>query len=292
MAVAAAVALTCVAGCASDGAQSNGGGQTPVAGDGVKQSVNEYSWDELSRIAEQISASGSEEAALDIAKKYNLTSEEGALDGTQTKAIQLADGTSTTVQIVGFYHDDLTGGGKAGITFTTDTVVSNREYHTKGVGDDSKTCICWENSDVRQWLNEDMLGKLPEDLVQVAKPVDKRTNNVGYAAADTSAVTATSDTLWLFSGVELCGTQDWSKSDETANAVLNAEGTQYMLYSEMHVDDSSSNPILQRRGENDNWWTRSAGIDTEGHRLVGYNGDVDSHSSIGVDHGISFGFCI
>ncbi|MCB7037897.1 DUF6273 domain-containing protein [Eggerthella sinensis] len=293
MAIAATVALTCIAGCANDGAQDSGGDQTSVASDGIKQSVNEYSWEALSSIAEQISASGSSEAALDIAKKYNLTNEEGALDGTQTKSIQLADGALATAQIVGFYHDEMSDGGKAGITWGTKEVISNREYHEKTSDEyQNRICIAWENSAIRSWLAGDMFEKLPEDLMQVVKPVMKSTNNVGYSATDASAVTATTDTLWLFSGAELCGTQDWSKSDETANVILNAEGTQYKLYSDTHVSGSGSNAILQKRGENDSWWTRSAYPGTESHRLVDSHGDVNVNSSIAVDDGVSFGFCI
>lgn len=291
MVIAAVIALTCVVGCASNSTQSSESDQAPIANDGVKQSVGDYSWEELSGIAKQISSSGSMESALNVAKKYNLTNEEGALDGTQTKAIQLADGASATVQIVGFYHDDLTGGGKAGITFATGSVVSNREYHVKSSEEyQNRICICWENSEIREWL--DMLSKLPDDLASIIEPVDKSTNNIGYSATDASAVTTTSDSLWFFSGAELCGTQDWSKSDEAANTILNAEGTQYKLYSDTHVSGSGSNAILQKRGENDNWWTRSAYPGTESHRLVDSHGDVNSNSSIGVDNGISFGFCI
>ena len=54
----------------------------------VKASVNDYSWNELSRISRKISESGSETAALQIAQKYHLVGSDGTLDGTQEKAGQ------------------------------------------------------------------------------------------------------------------------------------------------------------------------------------------------------------
>ena len=83
----------------------------------MKSAVEAYTWDELSQISAEIGAAGDEAAAIEVAKKYNLCTPEGKLDGTQVKSVTLADGTQTTVQIVGFAHDDKTSGGKAGITF-------------------------------------------------------------------------------------------------------------------------------------------------------------------------------
>ena len=107
-------------GQAADAGESAGdaqGGPQAAADVVVKSAVEAYTWDELSQISVEIGSAGDEAAAIEVAKKYNLCTPEGKLDGTQVKSVTLADGTQTTVQIVGFAHDDKTAGGKAGITF-------------------------------------------------------------------------------------------------------------------------------------------------------------------------------
>ena len=54
-----------------------------------KASTNDYTWEELGSIASEISASGSMDAALEIAKGYNLVNADGKLDGTQVKEFEL-----------------------------------------------------------------------------------------------------------------------------------------------------------------------------------------------------------
>ena len=83
----------------------------------VKSAVEAYTWDELAQISDEIGAAGDEAAAIEVAKKYNLVTADGKLDGTQVKLVTLTNNMTVPVQIVGFAHDDKTAGGKAGITF-------------------------------------------------------------------------------------------------------------------------------------------------------------------------------
>ena len=62
----------------------------------------------------------------------------------------------------------------------------------------------WEACGMRLWMSSDLLGELPDDLRAAIVPVSKLTNNVGETE-DPSSVTATEDTLWLLSTVELAG---------------------------------------------------------------------------------------
>ncbi len=175
------------------------GGSQGAAGAAVKSAVEAYTWDELSQISAEIGAAGDEAAAIEVAKKYNLCTPEGKLDGTQVKSVTLADGTQTTVQIVGFAHDDKTSGGKAGITFIFGDCVGEAPMNPTDTNAGG-----WEASQMRGYLNSDVMTLLPEDLKSAIVPVDKLTNNVGKTQ-DISAVTATSDSLWLFSLAELAG---------------------------------------------------------------------------------------
>lgn len=70
--------------------------QATTAGATVKSAVEAYTWDELSQISAEIAAAGDEAAGIEVAKKYNLCTPDGKLDGTQVKSVTLTDGTQTT----------------------------------------------------------------------------------------------------------------------------------------------------------------------------------------------------
>ena len=172
----------------ADGAQ---GDSQDAGGAAVKSAVEAYTWDELSQISAEIGGAGDEAAAIEVAKRYNLCTPEGKLDGTQVKSVTLADGTQTTVQIVGFAHDDKTSGGKAGITFIFGDCVGQEPMNEEGTNEGG-----WEASPMRTYLNGTWRAQLPEDLDAVIVPVDKLTNNEGETKSAAS-VTSTSDSLWL-----------------------------------------------------------------------------------------------
>lgn len=218
----------------------------------VKSAVEAYTWDELAQISDEIGAAGDEAAAIEVAKKYNLCTPEGKLDGTQVKLVTLTNNMTVPVQIVGFAHDDKTAGGKAGITFMFGDAIAEAPMNQTDTNAGG-----WEASQMRAYLNGDGMALLPEDLKKVVAPVDKLTNNVGETQ-DVSAVTTTSDSLWLLSAAELCGSIDWY-SDPSYNAVFNAEGFEYQLFRDMAVDSSNANDILVKNYQNSPyiWWERS-----------------------------------
>lgn len=242
----------------------------------VKPSVNDYTWDELSRISEEISEEINEENAIAVAKEYNLVNSDGELDGTQIKEIQLADGRSAAVQITGFLHDNKTDGGKAGITFIFQDPVAIQSMNSSETNAGG-----WESSQLRSWLATDGLAMLPQDLSNRIVAVDKMTNNVGeiQLAVDgerhdyVSSVTATSDKLWLFSAKELCGQVHWYSMD-SYNRVLDAEGSEYKLFKDCDVDPYNPNSILTKKLEGCyGWWERSP---NPGRSAFFFNVSVDS----------------
>lgn len=170
----------------------------------VKDSTEAYTWDELSKISGEIAKASDESAAVEVAKKYHLTTADGKLDGTQTKSIELNNRTQTYVQIAGFYHDEKTNGsGKAGITFIFGDVIAAHAMNTADTSNGG-----WEASSMRSWLALDGMNMLPNDLKGLIVEVKKYTNNVGGSIGydgDSSSITSTSDKLWLFSYMELCG---------------------------------------------------------------------------------------
>lgn len=226
----------------------------------VRATVNDYGWDELSRISAEISACGSEEEALEVAKSYNLTNPDGTLDGTQVKQIELTDGATTEVQIIGFYHDDKSdGSGKAGISFIFADAIGQHAMNSNGT-----TQGGWESSEMRSWMNGELVNQLPGDMRSEIVAVDKLTNNVGFTA-DPSSVTTTSDQLWLLSQVEIDGPSDGS--NPAYYGALDMEGSQYQLFSNCDIGRRTPGAILQK-GSADavpatpvSWWQRSSAAD-------------------------------
>lgn len=257
----------------------------------VKGSVNEYTWDELSKISEQISAAPNEESAIEIAKRFNLTTPDGRLDGTQYKEIQLTDGKNVSVQITGFWHDEKSSGGKAGITFIFKDVMIKRPMNTTDTDEGG-----WDKSEMRHWLSNEGMNTLPEDLRERLISVNKLTNNTGHTD-NTKSVTATQDKLWLYSAKEICGDITWwSGSDKSfCDDVCNAEGSQYKLFREMEIDANSSNRELINEfdGEFIFWWLRSPKPDSTYIFLeIGDNGNPHNYAGATYSSGVVPGFCI
>lgn len=254
----------------------------------VKSAVEAYTWDELAQISDEIGAAGDEAAAIEVAKKYNLCTPEGKLDGTQVKLVTLTNNMTVPVQIVGFAHDDKTAGGKAGITFMFGDAIAEAPMNQTDTNAGG-----WEASQMRAYLNGDGMALLPEDLKKVVAPVDKLTNNVGETQ-DVSAVTTTSDSLWLLSAAELCGSIDWY-SDPSYNAVLNAEGFEYQLFRDTAVDSSNANDILVKNYQNspDYWWERSPDpIGSGNFRFVDSGGNPYNNGGASYSYGVVPGFCL
>lgn len=276
---------------AGDAPDANGQG---TAGDQggeaatVKSAVEAYTWDELSQISDEIGAAGDEAAAIEVAKKYNLVTANGKLDGTQVKLVTLTNNMTVPVQIVGFAHDDKTAGGKAGITFMFGECIGEMPMNAE-----TTNAGGWEVSQMRAYLNGDGMALLPEDLKKVVAPVDKLTNNVGETL-DVSAVTTTSDSLWLPSLAELVG---WLPDDASPYApVFNAEGSQYKLYRDTNVVwENIENPILVKNYQNspNDWWERSPYPDVSDCFLyVGSGGHPGFSDSASGSYGVVPGFCL
>ena len=215
----------------------------------VRSAVADYSWEELSRDSALLSAPGDGAATLEVAKEYHLCTADGRLDGTQTKSLTLTDGTTVSMQVAGFNHDDRADGtGTAGITFVSRGTVGMRQMNSSDT-----TVGGWRDSGLRSWMNTELLGRLPSEVSDVVVPVSKLTNSVGETT-DVSAVVATSDTLWTLSYSEIGG--QMSTDDPGHDAVYNAEGAQYQLFSDLGVRWDSPNQILQIGGV-ERWWEPS-----------------------------------
>lgn len=254
--------------------------ETEVA---VRASVEDYSWDELSQLADMIAGAKDQSSALEIEKKYNLVSTAGTLDGTQAKTLQLSDGTSVKMRIAGFRHDQRSdGSGVAGITFLADSIVSVRPMNTPERVD-------WSQTSLRAWLNGEFLGLLPDELSGKVVEVKKQTNR----ASDFSSQEETDDKVWLLSYFELVGEVSASSS---RSGVYNPEGTQYQMFSDLGGQWEGTNEAFMVSGECANWWLRSPDPANEGLIIAPRNSDgspgLARNSAIDGEVGVVPAFCL
>lgn len=277
----------------------------------VKGSVNDYTWEELSTISDEIAAAPSQEEAINIAKRYHLCNDDGTLDGSQRKDIQLKTGVSTSVQIIGFNHDDASdGSGKAGITFAFTNMVDFRPMSTRSSNEGG-----WQYSDLRAYLNSDFIKLLPDDLRDYIIEVDKSTNNKGvaYDAASksftTSYITATPDKIWLLSYTEIVGDVggDIAEHDsEGMTELLNNEGNQYQLYSNLSITQNNTPselmslnvaegaPNASSATDTSLRWSRTSNpVDTRfAYTIHNTNGNCNESHTISNVYGVAPCFCI
>ncbi len=259
-------------------------GETGSSGAVVRAAVEEYSWSELSQISALISAASSDDEAIQIAIEYNLCNDDGTLDGTQTKELELTDGTTVTMRVAGFNQDEKSdGSGTAGITFIAEDSVGSMAMTT------DLTSYGWADSELRTWLNGDLLAELPDELQSLVVAVDKTTNPV--AGSDVTEQVTTSDSVWLLSYSEIVGelTTDNKRYD-----YYTSEGEQYQLFSDVGVEWHSTNEILSLyTGEECWWWMRSPDVLSSEHFLcVYYDGSAYHYHRAPSSNEVIIGFCI
>lgn len=246
--------------------------QDPDGGPAVRDAVGDYSWEELSQVSALIAAASSDEEGLRIAEQYNLCGPGGALDGTQTKDVELSDGTVVPVAVAGFRQDERSdGSGVAGITFVARAPMGSVAYCSEGP-------VSWEDSPIRSWVNQSLMAELPSELADVIVPVEKLTN----APSDSGeGQVRTSDSLWLLSYSEMSGV--------ALSETMPAEGAQYQLFQQAGLDGTTSDFLVV---SDDFWWQRSPATDPQWQMTVTPEGDPRYARNPVYEFGVVPGFCL
>ena len=272
-----------VAGLGVIGAATHGFG-IPDYLDGIRGSLGDYTWDQLQEISFKIKAARSNAEARKIAKRYHLLDDGGHIPYPCTKRITLTNGLEVGAQLVGIRHDELLDGtGKAGLTFMFDAGIAERDAAAQPLS------AGWADCELREWLDDDGLKLLPNELRALIKSVKKISNNVG-AARSASCLSELPATLWLPAMVELCGNQPPESFTENFHYladIYNGEGKEYQLFRELKVSPYTTNEMLVRqwKGKDACWWERTASPDTsesEGTlymNRVGHDGDVFTYAT-------------
>lgn len=271
-----------VAGLGVIGAATHGFG-IPDYLDGIRSSLDDYTWDQLQEISLKIKTAKSNAEARKIAKRYHLL-DDGHIPYPSAKRVTLTNGLEVGAQLVGILHDDLADtNGKAGLSFIFDAGIAERDAseHPLNGG--------WKDCELRTWLDEDGIKLLPKELQSVISPVKKISNNVG-AANSASCLSELPATLWLPAMVELCGNQPPESFTEDFHYladIYNGEGKEYQLFRELKVSPYSTNETMVRqwKGKDTCWWERTVSPDTsesEGTlymNRVGHDGDVFTYAT-------------
>lgn len=221
------------------------------------KAAGDYSWEELSQVSVLVSAAPDDASGLAIAREYGLVDQDGVPVSADIE-VPLSDGTLAHAQLVGVRHDVRADGVPAGLTYMLSVVADQPMCAT------DSTEGGWEKSALRSWAASEGKSLLPVELSSRLVAVGKATNNVGVTE-DAAAVTVTTDELWCFSAVEVCGPVTWFADEygptmSSYDALVDAEGSQYAYFASRGVTGStglSATLALTYRGQAWPWWYRT-----------------------------------
>ena len=194
------------------------------------------------------------------------------------KTISLTTGEQVTFVILGFDHDDLTSGGKAGMTIGMKNLLATT-YRMNATGTNAGG---WDESEMRTSTMATLLSQLPSDLQGVIKQVNKKAT----AGSQSTSITTSADKLWLLAEVEVDGTTSAGYADE---------GEQYEYWKTVKDGTVAADRIKylsNGSGSAYTWWLRSPLVSSSNSfRYISSAGAVSSNLA-NYTRGVSFGFCV
>ena len=210
-----------------------------------------------------------ETAGWDVIDSISKSGNAASIWSVGDKKTVAIDGVNYKVQIIGFNHDTKTSGGKAGITFQMVDCMNDTAYMNS-----SKTnSTGWKNCTMRTSTMNSLFSKLPTDLQNAIKAVNKLTS----AGNKSSAIVTVSDKLFLLSEVEISGSKDISFA---------GEGSQYDWYK------AGNTKIKKVNGSANYWWERSPYRgNTTAFCTIDSSG-AKSYNTADAPLGLSFAFCV
>lgn len=211
------------------------------------------------------------------------------------KTIELTTGEQVTLVILGFNHDDLTSGGKAGITIGMKELLAT----TYQMDPSNTNQGGWDDSEMRTSTMATLLSQLPADLRNVIKQVNKKAT----AGSQHTTITTSADKLFLFALAELAsktGLENSAGENIKDNAATyEQEGTQYEYFkntvgdADLWKDCPALVKKLSNGGGSVNKWLLRSPVLNDFNRFwfVNLSGKVGITVASGSS-GVSFGFCV
>lgn len=264
-----------IEGGASGGGSAGAGSATVQAA--IAKDAKDWTLDEQKAVAEDIAAKGEASPAYAKAK--------AAMDSGTKWSIKLTNGETLEYRIIGINHDNLADdSGKAGLTFlTTSTGIKSRmNAANNNVGG-------WEASELRAKMNfGEIWNLMPSDFQSKVKSAEKLTiNTIGPGRP--SAVTATSDRLFLLSYSEIISKivdADWLKF--TSFSWFGKEGPQYEAFIGKVTENFSNNPAITNGCD---YWLRTIKPDSGISFMRVRNGEPSKWSAEAWDPHPSYDIC-
>ena len=194
------------------------------------------------------------------------------------KTISLTTGEQITLVILDFNHDDLTGGGKAGMTIGMKNLLATT-YRMNATATNEGG---WDESEMRTSTMATLLSQLPSDLQGVIKQVNKKAT----AGGASTSITTSADKLWLLAEVEVDGTTSAGYADE---------GEQYEYWKTVKDGTVAADRIKylsNGSGSAYSWWLRSPKVSNSTYFRYFYSTGSVNNSNASITRGVSFGFCV
>ena len=178
------------------------------------------------------------------------------------------DGVNYRFDIVGKNHDTYTAGGIAQLTFGLHDCYGTKYPMNRSKPNDTG----WDDSKMRTETLPAILAKMPENIRNGIRPVNKLTATSGSS----STIKTASDKLFTFSEMEVYG---------SATKSHGGEGKQYDYYK------AGNSKVKKVGGTASGWWLRSPNRNNSfNFCTVNTSGSV-SVSNSDAKAGVCFGFC-
>lgn len=202
------------------------------------------------------------------ASKAGLASQLFSVGATKNITV---NGETLTMEIVGFNHDNLTGGGKAGITFGMKHLMKD----SRSMNESNTNQGGWTESEMYSWLTTTCYNGLPADLRSIIRAVDKKTSE----GRGSSTIKTDSMKIFLFSEKEV-GLSSYS---------VTGEGEKYARFTGNSV---RTKKMSNGSGSANWWWLRSPyQSDTSMFCCVASDGATGGNPALSTG-GVCFGFCV
>lgn len=260
----------------------------------VDDVLNNNDWDTIS----EVSSAGEAANYWSVGDRKQVT-----LNGTVGSCT--FSNYSTYAFIIGFNHNSSREGSnkihfqlaKTALSGGTDICFTDSSYNSSGssaafrMNTSNTNSGGWEDSYMRNSIcgtsktstSGRFMGAIPSALRNALKSVTKYTDNTGNASTSSSAVTATTDYIFLLSEYEVFGSCSIANSNEASRQ------QQYAYYS------AGNSKVKYRHTSTSStaiWWLRSANrYYSRSFADVVTGGSVDYYSA-GYSLGVAPGFCV
>lgn len=260
----------------------------------VSDTLDENSWDTISMVSD--AGQGANYWAIGDCKQVTLNG---------TVGILALSNFSTYAFIIGFNHNSaLEGSGRIHFQFAktalsggTDICFTDGSYNVTGdsaafrMNTSGTNAGGWEYSYMRNNIcgtsksttSGRIMGAIPAELRNALKSVTKYTDNTGGGSTSSSAVTATTDYIFLLSEYEVFGSCSIANSNEASRQ------QQYAYYS---ADNSKVKYRHTSTSSTASWWLRSAYRNNSYNFACVYTNGYSYNTNAHVSFGFAPGFCV